>query len=123
MKILRVVQLSDGDLKDLSGLSNSMALERLVIHSCGELERLPEERLTNLSGLGITSSNNLSDWPSASNLGSLKELLVNEFSLMKIVHDLDKLSSLQELELFGVGCEDVLNIASLSQLKTLKLGF
>jgi Leucine-rich repeat (LRR) protein len=124
LKRLRVVKLWNGNLKDLSGLSNSMALERLQIHSCGELERLPEfERLTNLSGLGITSSNNLRDWPSASNLGSLKELLVDEFSLMKIVHDLDKLSSLRELELLGVGCENVLNMASLSHLKTLKLGF
>lgn len=124
LKRLRMVTLMYCNFKDLSGLSNSTTLEKLEIHYCGELERLPEiERLTNLSGLSITHSNNLRDWPSASNLGSLKQLEVDEFSLMKIVPDLDMLSGLRELELNDKGCEHVLNMASLSQLETLKLSF
>jgi Leucine-rich repeat (LRR) protein len=124
LRRLRSVSIGSCNFKDLSGLSNSTTLESLDVMYCDELKRLPRfERLTKLTGLFIIGCDNLSEWPSASNLCSLKQLRVDGLSLTKIVSLHEILSNLRELELEGEGCELVLNMASSSQLETLTFQF
>ena len=109
-------------VRDLSGLSNVTALEVLHVFRCDGLERLPEfERPSKLTELRIDGCKNLGDWPSASNLCSLVSLKVDSVSLTKIMPNLAKLTSLQDLMLSGEGCENVLSLAFLSQLETLEV--
>ena len=122
LKRLKRVIIINCDVKDLSGLSNGTALEVLHVYYCDRLERLPEfERPTKLIDLRINGCKNLGDWPSASNLCSLVSLKVDSVSLTKIMPNLEKLTSLQDLMLCGEGCENVLSMAFLSQLETLEV--
>ena len=119
---LKQVIIIKCDVKYLSGLSNATELEVLHVFRCDGLERLPEfERPSKLTELRIDGCKNLGDWPSASNLCSLVSLKVDSVSLTKIMPNLEKLTSLQDLMLCGEGCENVLSMAFLSQLETLEV--
>ncbi|KAG0598142.1 hypothetical protein M758_12G049500 [Ceratodon purpureus] len=120
---LRNVTLGFCEYKDLSGLSNSTALETLFLDRCEKLERLPEfGRLTKLTELDIMGCPNLRDWRSESELCSLKTLAVDGSSVTSFVRDLETLTRLRQLYLCGSECETVLSMASLcSQLESLAI--
>ncbi|KAG0598288.1 hypothetical protein M758_12G061400 [Ceratodon purpureus] len=127
LKRLKSVKLESCDYKDLLGFSTVTALETLRIHACNELKRLPEfERLTKLRQFHIYGrylEYDIRDWPSASDMCSLEVLSVDEISSTKIVPDHESFSGLRKLNLYGSGCENVLSMASSSQLEFLSIFF
>ena len=107
---LKVVGLYKCNCKDVTGLSNSVALERLCIHFCAKLERLPKlERLTELNHLAITGCVSLQDSPS-SLCSSLHSLEADVSSLMRFATSSTGPTGLRRLALWSNGCEDVLSI-------------
>jgi Leucine-rich repeat (LRR) protein len=115
---LKVVFLFNCNCKDVTGLSNSVALENLVFQYCAKLERLPKlERLTKLTHLAIVGCISLQDSPS-SLCSSLHSLDVDvPASLMRFA---TSSTGLRRLALWGNGCEDVLSIMP-SRLETLQV--
>jgi Leucine-rich repeat (LRR) protein len=115
---LKVVGLYKCNCKDVTGLSNSVALERLCIHFCAKLERLPKlERLTVLNHLAITGCVSLQDSPS-SLCSSLHSLSVDVSSLMRFA---TSWTGLRRLTLWGEGCYDVLSIMTILMASRLEI--
>jgi hypothetical protein len=120
---LKFVFLLKCNCKDVTGLSNSVALETLWFYACAKLERLPKlERLTKLTHLGILGCGSLQDSPS-SLCSSLHSLDVDvPASLMRFA---TSSTGLRRLSLWGKGngWEEALSMIKSSRLETLDFYF
>ncbi|KAF5940801.1 hypothetical protein HYC85_021968 [Camellia sinensis] len=116
LKKLRILDLSEANIKKLPSLLNLCMLRQLLLSHCSSLEKLPQ--LNNLKELEVldlsccsaltfiqdTSFDQIDSLPSLSNLSNLRRLLLNKCINLKALPSLGSLTKLEELNLCSVKC-------------------